>query len=158
MPASTPFDHYLLALRKTAVDQKTEHTDRAALEALLQALAEGAGGGFAIQHEPKRDIARGAPDFKVARKGLIIGYVETKKIGDNLDKVLKSEQIAKYKALSTNIVLTDYLHFVWISPSGVQRESLGLGPLQLFNSIARRSGPIFSALCRTRLKPSAGAV
>jgi hypothetical protein len=34
------FDRYLLALRKTALDEKTEHTDRLALETLLQALAD----------------------------------------------------------------------------------------------------------------------
>jgi hypothetical protein len=55
---------------------------------------------------------------------MILGYVETKQIGENLDLVLKSEQIAKYKTLSQNIVLTDYLHFVWISKDGIQRESL----------------------------------
>lgn len=34
------FDRYLLALRKTSIDEKTEHTDRSALQALLQALAD----------------------------------------------------------------------------------------------------------------------
>ena len=40
MPDKNAFDRYLLALRKTALDEKTEHTDRAALEALLQAFAD----------------------------------------------------------------------------------------------------------------------
>jgi hypothetical protein len=55
---------------------------------------------------------------------MILGYVETKQVGENLDKVLKSEQIARYKSLSRNILLTDYLHFVWINKDGIQRESL----------------------------------
>ena len=38
MPDKSLFERYLLALRKTPLDDKTEHTDRAALEALLQAL------------------------------------------------------------------------------------------------------------------------
>ena len=118
------FDRYLLALRKTPVDEKTEHTDRAALQALLQSLADEGAGGAAVQHEPKRVIDKGAPDFKITKTGLILGYVENKAIGENLDKVLKSDQIKRYKSLSQNIILTDYLHFIWINKDGVQRETL----------------------------------
>jgi hypothetical protein len=118
------FDRYLLALRKTRVDEKTEHTDRAALQSLLQAIADDGASGVAVQHEPKRVPDKGAPDFKVMRNGLILGYVENKAIGENLDKVLKSDQIARYKDLSQNIILTDYLHFIWINKDGIQRETL----------------------------------
>ncbi|MFZ5790683.1 MAG: hypothetical protein ACOY3L_08300 [Pseudomonadota bacterium] len=86
--------------------------------------AKAAGRGTTVQHEPKRAAAKGAPDFKISRKGLILGYVETKPIGENLDKVLKSEQIDRYKGLSQNILLTDYLHFIWINKDGLQRETL----------------------------------
>ena len=55
---------------------------------------------------------------------MILGYVENKHIGENLDSVLKSDQITRYKTLSHNIILTDYLHFVWISKNGVKRERL----------------------------------
>jgi predicted helicase len=118
------FDRYLLALRKTPLDEKTEHTDRSALETLLQAIADETGSNAEVQHEPKRVTAKGAPDFKVRRGGLIIGYVENKQIGENLDKVLRSEQIKKYLELSKNIILTDYLHFIWINENGIQREIL----------------------------------
>lgn len=125
MPADrNAFDRYLLALRKTPVDKKTEHTDRGALEALLQTVADGADGKISVQHEPKREADKGAPDFRVTKRGLILGYVENKTIGENLDRVLKSDQIKKYKTLSENIVLTDYLHFVWINKDGVKRETL----------------------------------
>ncbi|MEA2871975.1 MAG: hypothetical protein QOH67_1951 [Hyphomicrobiales bacterium] len=124
MPTKNVFDRYLLALRKTPIDEKTEHTDRAALQALLQAVADDAAEGIAVQHEPRRVADKGAPDFKITTRGLILGYVENKAIGENLDKVLKSAQIKRYKTLSQNIVLTDYLHFVWINKDGVQRETL----------------------------------
>ncbi len=124
MPDNNIFDRYLLALRKTPLDEKTEHTDRTALETLLQAMADETQKGIKVQHEPKRITNKGAPDFKIAKKGLILGYVENKVIGEPLDKVMKSEQIAKYKTLSQNIVITDYLHFVWINKDGIQRESL----------------------------------
>lgn len=118
------FDRYLLALRKTSIEEKTELTDRTPLETLLQAVADETANGADVQHEPKRVAAKGAPDFKVRRGGQIIGYVENKQIGENLDKVLKSDQIKKYLELSKNIILTDYLQFVWISENGIQREIL----------------------------------
>jgi N-6 DNA Methylase len=118
------FDRYLLALRETATNEKTEHTDRAALQSLLRSVAEDCGSGIKVHHEPKRVADKGAPDFKVTKPGLILGYVENKAIGENLDKVLKSDQITRYKTLSQNIVLTDYLHFIWINKDGIQRETL----------------------------------
>ena len=48
------------------------------------------------------------------KQGMILGYVEDKTIGENLDQVLKSDQIARYKQLSGNILLTDYLQFIWL--------------------------------------------
>jgi predicted helicase len=118
------FAQYLLRLRKFAAKDKTEHSDRAALEELLNAFAADAQGKPKVQHEPKRATGKGAPDFKITQTGMILGYVENKAIGENLTKVLKSEQIAKYKTLSPNIILTDYLEFAWISKDGVQRETL----------------------------------
>jgi predicted helicase len=118
------FDEYLLALRKIPLEDQTEHTARAALEGLLNEFAKAAGTGIVVQHEPKRVAGKGAPDFKVTKGGLILGYVENKGIGEPLDKILKSEQIVKYKTLSQNIVLTDYLHFIWVNKDGIQRETL----------------------------------
>jgi hypothetical protein len=124
MPNKNVFDRYLLALRTTKIDEKTEHTDRAALQELLQAFASESGPGTTVQHEPKRVADKGAPDFKITSRGLILGYVENKAVGEHLDKVLKSDQITRYKTLSQNIIVTDYLHFIWISKDGVQRASL----------------------------------
>jgi hypothetical protein len=116
------FDQYLLALRKTPIDEKTEHTDRLALETLLRALADDAGPGISVQHEPKRVADKGAPDFKITKSGLILGYIENKGIGENLAKVRKSKQIEKYQSLSNNIILTDYLNFVWINKFGAPQS------------------------------------
>lgn len=116
------FDRYLLALRKTPLGDKTEHTDRGALQTLLEAIAETDDSGITVQHEPKRVADKGAPDFKVGKKGLILGYVEAKAIGENLSKVLKSDQIAKYKTLSDNIIVTDYLQFIWINKYGAPQS------------------------------------
>ena len=108
------FDRYLNALRATPIDEKTEHTDQAALESLLNALREAHAPNASVQHEPKRAGDKGSPDFRLSRNGMVVGYVEVKTIGENLDRTLRSDQITKYVTLSPNIVLTDYLHFIWV--------------------------------------------
>jgi hypothetical protein len=121
------FDTYLKALATVYRDGGTEHTGRTALENLLNVFAaEAMGRGTNVQHEPQREADKGAPDFKVKRQGMILGYVEVKEIGANLDKVLRSDQIAKYRKLSNNIVITDYLHFIRIDGAGkvLDRQSL----------------------------------
>lgn len=132
------FDRYFHELRKTPADDKTEHTDRPALKDLLQAVADDAAAGLTVHHETRQARIRakpdasgaasdkkGAPDFKITKGGLILGYVENKAIDENLAKVLKSDQIKKYLTLSDNIVLTDYLDFIWINKYGApQRERL----------------------------------
>jgi N-6 DNA Methylase len=106
------FEKYLLALRQDR-DDKTELSDRGALEILLNAAAEEAGAGIRVIHEAKKVRGKGGPDFKVMKAAMILGYVEDKPVGENLDQVLKSERIARYRQLSNNILLTDYLKFIW---------------------------------------------
>ena len=113
------------SLCETPLSEHTEHTGRTALENLLNSVAaDQAHGSITVQQEPKRVAEKGAPDFKVSRQGMIVGYVETKAVSENLDHVLKSDQLKRYRSLSDNILLTDYLHFIWITKDGVQRESL----------------------------------
>jgi len=93
-------------------------------EAGAEALAAD---GWTLVVSGRRKDALDSVVAKITKSGgLILGYVENKAIGENLDKVLKSNQIARYKSLSQNIILTDYLHFIWINKDGVQRETLFL--------------------------------
>ncbi|MBV9571035.1 MAG: N-6 DNA methylase [Alphaproteobacteria bacterium] len=118
------FGAYLQALKEWQRSEKTEHTDRAAIERLLKAFAEEAEGQPKVQHEPKRIAGKGAPDFKITRAGMIVGYVETKALGENLEKVLKSDQITKYKTLRRPIVLTDYCEFILLNESGAPKRAV----------------------------------
>lgn len=109
------FDAYFKALATTPVDQKTEHTDRGALERLLNEAAGNADARLRIQHEPKRDQGGGgSPDYMVKRDARIVGYVEVKTVDEALSKILRSDQIRKYQKLSDNLLLTDYLEFIWL--------------------------------------------
>ena len=105
------FRSYVQTLRDNiSQGDATEHTHRPALKALLEANV-----GIAAVNEPKR-IACGAPDFAIVRSGdnpLSIGYIETKDIGANLDSVENDDQLKRYRAGISNLMLTNYTEFRW---------------------------------------------
>jgi hypothetical protein len=117
------FERYLLSLRQDR-GEKTELSDQGALETLLKAAAGEADPTIRVIHEAKKVRGKGGPDFKVTKAAMILGYVEDKTIGENLDQVLKSDQIARYKQLSNNILLTDYLRFIWIKDGKISGREL----------------------------------
>ena len=121
------FKNYIKELQSESIENITEHSKRSALENLFRQFAElyqNKNQSIKILHEPKRKDNYGSPDFKVYTDSSIIGYVENKKITENLDKILKSDQIKKYRELSQNILLTNYIEFIWIKGESVQRETL----------------------------------
>jgi hypothetical protein len=121
------FKDYIKDLQSEQIDNITEHSKRSALEILLKQFAgqcQNADHTIKILHEPKRKDNYGSPDFKVYTDSSIIGYVENKKITEILDKTLKTDQIKKYRELSQNILLTNYIEFVWIKGDTIQRETL----------------------------------
>ncbi|EJB32837.1 putative adenine specific DNA methyltransferase 1 [Helicobacter pylori NQ4053] len=81
---------------------------------------------FKIEHEPKRE--RGSqPDFRISYQGLNIGYIENKRVGTDLSQLLKSDQILKYLELNPNLMLTDYLNFVWVGKDENNEPSIKRG-------------------------------
>ncbi|TPH83664.1 type ISP restriction/modification enzyme [Helicobacter pylori] len=99
---------------KDITPESNEHTHRAFLQILLTSLKENFNKEFKIEHEPNRDKQGGQPDFRISYQGLNIGYIENKRVGTNLSQLLKSDQILKYLELNPNLMLTDYLNFVWV--------------------------------------------
>ena len=89
-------------------DDATEHTHRAALQKLLEALMP----KVEVVNEPKR-IKCGAPDLIVAHGPIPLGYVEAKDVGVPLDPAEKSKQLKAYRESLGNLILTDYLEFRW---------------------------------------------
>lgn len=115
------FEKYFNSLQGHALDEITEHSHRNSLQQLLEAFAPSK---IKILHEPKREGKFGSPDFKITSTESIVGYVENKKIEDNLDKTLKTEQLKKYQALSDNILLTNYIEWVWIKDGKVNKREV----------------------------------
>ncbi|MCI0474775.1 MAG: N-6 DNA methylase, partial [Anaerolineales bacterium] len=117
------FSIYLQAITKNlARGNATEHTHRPALKALLESLDA----GITATNEPQHIVDVGAPDFIVERGKTPLGYVETKEVGENLDKIEKSEQLKRYRAALPNLLLTDYLEFRWYV-DGERRDVVRLG-------------------------------
>jgi len=60
---------------------------------------------------PKKTDA-GNPDFRVwDGKENIVGYIEAKKPGENLDVIQRSEQLKRYLKTFPNLILTDFYEF-----------------------------------------------
>ncbi|WP_275690133.1 type ISP restriction/modification enzyme [Helicobacter pylori] len=97
---------------KNITPESNELTHRPSLYNLLNRLKDNFNKEFKIEHEPKREQGS-QPDFRISYQGLNIGYIENKRVGTNLSQLLKSDQILKYLELNPNLMLTDYLNFVW---------------------------------------------
>lgn len=97
-------------------EKDKEHTYRTFLHTLLIKIQEKtAYTNIKIIHEPNNDKeGRGAPDFLITKDSLILGYIENKRINEDLSKILQTQQIKKYLDLSLNLILTDYLRFCLI--------------------------------------------
>ncbi|MGL2571348.1 N-6 DNA methylase [Helicobacter pylori] len=109
---------------KDITPKENEITHRRPLENLLISLRDNFNKEFKIEHEPNRDKQGGQPDFRVSYQGLNIGYIENKRVGTNLNRLLKSDQILKYLELNPNLMLTDYLNFVWVGKDEENKPSI----------------------------------
>ncbi len=98
---------------KDLTPEENELTHRPSLHNLLSRLKDNFNKEFKIEHEPKKEQGS-QPDFRVSFQGLNIGYIENKRVGANLSQLLKSDQIRKYLELNPNLMLTDYLNFMWV--------------------------------------------
>ncbi len=86
----------------------TEYTYRTDFQELLQHIFE----DIKVE-EIKQESKTGddnKPDFIIAKNKVPLLYIETKDIGEPLDKIEKSEQMRRYFGYA-NLVLTDYLEF-----------------------------------------------
>jgi predicted helicase len=123
---------YALTIEKElAAGNATEHTHRPALKALVESLAM----GVTATNEPRR-IECGAPDFIITRGSATIGYIEAKDVGKSLDEAERSDQLKRYLASLSNLILTDYLEFRWYV-DGERRLPARLGTLTKEGKIKR---------------------
>lgn len=104
---SISFDSYLQSIQKNR-QKGSERSHYPALKALLDDPAN----GIDAVIEEKGNKA-GIPDFTVKRRDLLVGYVEAKDVGLDLNSIEKTEQLQRYLESFPNLVLTNYLEFRW---------------------------------------------
>ena len=104
---SISFDAYLKSIQNN-LQQGSERSHYPALKNLLDDSEK----GIDAVIEEKGNKA-GIPDFTVRRRELLVGYVEAKDVGLDLDQIEKSEQLQRCLEAFPNLVLTNYLEFRW---------------------------------------------
>lgn len=104
---SISFDAYLKSIQNN-LQKGSERSHYPALKDLLDDSEK----GIDAVIEEKGNKA-GIPDFTVRRRELLVGYVEAKDVGLDLDQIEKSEQLQRYIEAFPNLVLTNYLEFRW---------------------------------------------
>ena len=93
----------------------TEHSYRPALKKLIESiLTENGELSSLIQviNEPRR-IDCGSPDYIITRANIPVCYIEAKDIGSNLNSKQNKAQIDRYINALDNIIITDYLTFIF---------------------------------------------
>lgn len=129
---STALADYLAALQAALKrGDAREHTHRPAIHHLLEASGE----RITATNEPAREGGN-APDFVISRGMVPIGHIETKDVGETLNKVLKTEQLKRYREALPNLLLTDYLEFIWLV-DGAERARIVLAEWDGKKMIAR---------------------
>jgi hypothetical protein len=109
---------YLNALDKMwSTGVSREHSHRPALLKLLEAELP----DFTIVNEPAQ-IECGAPDFIVLKNNIPRGHLEAKDLGAALDIAIESEQITRYRAGLPNLLVTNYVDFIWFVDGQEQRR------------------------------------
>lgn len=103
----TSFDAYLKSIQKN-LQKGSERSHYPALKDLLDDPEK----GIDAVIEEKGNKA-GIPDFTVKWRELLVGYVEAKDVGLDLDRIEKTEQLQRYLESFPNLVLTNYLEFRW---------------------------------------------
>lgn len=116
---SISFDAYLKSIQKN-LQKGSERSHYPALKELL----DDADAAIDAVIEEKGNKA-GIPDFTVKRRELLVGYVEAKDVGVDLDQIEKTEQLKRYLEAFPNLVLTNYLEFRWyVNGKRRQKEML----------------------------------
>ena len=96
----------------TALGDAREESYYKHLSNFLESFAEETGKKhIQITTLPKKTEA-GNPDFRVwDGKQNIVGYIEAKKPGENLDLLEDSEQLKRYRSTFPNLILTDFYEY-----------------------------------------------
>ncbi len=113
------FIHYLQELQNNL----TRGSERTHYPALKNLVDSGMLGIITTIEETGNQA--GIPDFTVRKNDNLVGYIEAKKIGENLDKIEETEQLQRYfdSVIGENLILTNYLEFRWYLDGKLQLKT-----------------------------------
>ena len=140
------FRDYIKSLQTNlSLGNATEHTHRLVLQTLLESV----GDHVTATNEPKR-VECGAPDFvvtKTVQNQFIVGYVEAKDVGYDLEQIewdskrskpstTNGRQLKRYRESLPNLLLTNYTEFRWYA-DGEPRMTARLATLKGDGKLSR---------------------
>ena len=106
---NSPIDTYLSEIAHYFTDPtSSEMSYRTAFQNYLTSIFPAAE-KYKIQQDPKAENGN-KPDFIILRDNVPVLYIEVKKIGEDLNKIEKSSQAARYFGY-TNLIISDYCEF-----------------------------------------------
>ena len=118
---------YLKAIAETTIQgDAREESYYAPLASLFEQIPLEKGKSIKVTTLPKKTDA-GNPDFRVwDGKHNIVGYIEAKTPGTNLDVIETSNQLQRYLDTFPNLILTDFYEFrLYRNGQEVERVSIG---------------------------------
>lgn len=126
------FENYLNSVSKKFTHEETSEMGyRTDFEILLKSIFEKVVTRPRIDHDAKaRDGNK--PDFAILKHDVPILYIETKDVGVDLNKIEKSEQMARYFGYA-NLVLTDYCEFRFFRNGQRYEEPIKIAEYDLKN-------------------------
>ncbi len=115
MKTHKPYQDYYTALQTIDKEIANEHTYRTAFENFVNSIIASMKPKITVIHE-RTAVGRTKfrPDFIVEVDKQPISAIETKKIGENIKDLISSSQIDKYRKQYDNVLLTNYIDFVWL--------------------------------------------
>ncbi|HEB64223.1 MAG TPA: DNA methyltransferase, partial [Chloroflexi bacterium] len=149
---TTPIRTYLKQIADlTRRGDAREESFYPALKDLLESLAAAQGTPAAVTVLPKQTEA-GNPDFRIWDGAYqVIGYIEAKKPGANLERIETSEQLRRYRSTFPNLILTDFYEFrLYREGELLERVSIGrpFVAKKLKAKVPLENAEAFSALIR----------
>ncbi len=117
-------NNYLQEIQRYFTDtNSSEHSYRTTFENYLKEIFPAKDGYFTQQDQ--RAISGNKPDFVILKNNIPVLYIEVKKVGEDLDKIEKSNQADRYFGYD-NLIISDYVDFRFFRNGQKYGENIAL--------------------------------
>jgi len=131
-------ENYLQEIQKYFYDENSsEHSYRTSFENYLKEIFPKEEGYFTQQDQ--KAINGNKPDFIILKNKVPLLYIEVKKVGEDLDKIEKSDQADRYFGYN-NLIISDYVNFRFFRNGQKYNEEISLGDIDRNNRYIKIKG------------------